>query len=131
MLTFVILWTYMSFCQLLVIWMGNIKEEVSWYIHRFNGGWKWVGGALLLFDFFVPFFMLLGKNNKRNFRILAIIAGIILVMRLTRLLLAGGAGQHARQPSHFPPVELPNRVGRDWRIVACAIHLESPVAGWR
>jgi hypothetical protein len=31
MLTFVMLWAYMGFSQHLLIWSGNIREEVPWY----------------------------------------------------------------------------------------------------
>ena len=85
LLTFIILWAYLSFCQLLVTWMGNIKEEAAWYVHRFEGGWKVIGISLILLNFFVPFSLLLVRQNKRKLRFLATIATIVLVMRLVDL----------------------------------------------
>ena len=35
LLTFVIIWAYLSFAQLLVIWMGNKQDEIPWYVQRF------------------------------------------------------------------------------------------------
>ena len=46
LLAFVMLWAYMSFSQFLIIWAGNLTEEMPWYIRRTHGGWQWV--ALLL-----------------------------------------------------------------------------------
>ena len=59
MLTFVILWAYMAFSQYLIIWSGNLPEEIPWYLRRLQGGWGWVGVALVLFHFVLPFLLLL------------------------------------------------------------------------
>src|SRR5262249_19565072 len=86
MLTLVILWAYMSFAQLLIVWMGNIKTETPWYIHRgFDprfAGWKYVGALLLVGHFFVPFILLLMRPLKRHLPFLAGLAGFVLFMRL-------------------------------------------------
>jgi len=42
-LTFVMLWAYFSFSQWLIIWAGNLPEEISWFVRRLNGGWGFVG----------------------------------------------------------------------------------------
>jgi hypothetical protein len=85
MLTFVMLWAYLSFSQLLIIWSGNISEEIPWYAHRFRSGWQWIGGMLVLFHFAIPFLLLLSRRNKRNAGILVGIAIGILVMRVIDL----------------------------------------------
>jgi hypothetical protein len=87
LLTLVILFTYVSFAQLLVLWMGNLKDDVSYYVDRgFNptrpNAWRWVAAALMLFHFFLPFFILLGRENKRRARTLGSIAVLLLVMRM-------------------------------------------------
>lgn len=82
MFGFVILWSYTSFVQYLIIWAGNIAEETPWFLHRQNGGWGWVGVVLILFHFAGPFLLLLSRRVKRNFRTLAIIGVWILAMRL-------------------------------------------------
>ena len=43
MLAFVMLWAYFSFSQYLIIWSGNLPEEITWYLHRLQTGWR-VGG---------------------------------------------------------------------------------------
>ncbi len=44
MLALTMLWAYLSFSQLILIWSGNLPEEITYYINRLNGGWEWVGG---------------------------------------------------------------------------------------
>jgi hypothetical protein len=66
MLTFVMVWAYFSFSQWLIIWAGNLPEEITWYIRRLHGGWGEVGLFLVVFQFFVPFFLLLSRPLKRD-----------------------------------------------------------------
>jgi hypothetical protein len=80
MLAFTMLWAYMSYSQYLIIWSGNLAEEVPWYIRRSAGGWRAVAFALMVFHFFVPFFCLLVRENKRQPDRLWRIAALILVM---------------------------------------------------
>jgi hypothetical protein len=39
MLTFLMLWAYLSFDQLLIVWAGNLKDEIPWYSQRAFGAW--------------------------------------------------------------------------------------------
>jgi hypothetical protein len=82
LLAFVMLWAYLSFSQLLIIWSGNLPEEIQWYLSRLRHGWAWVAAALITFHFFVPFFLLLARFKKRHIRWIAGIAVFILVMRV-------------------------------------------------
>ena len=61
LLAFVMLWAYLSFSQLLIIWSGNLPQEIQWYLSRLRHGWQWVAAALITFHFFVPFFLLLSR----------------------------------------------------------------------
>jgi len=56
LLTLVILWTYMTFVQLLICWMGNKQDEIPWYVQRLNNGWWGIGIILVLFSFSGPVF---------------------------------------------------------------------------
>lgn len=82
LLAFVMLWTYVSFSQFLIIWSGNIPEEVTWYLHRMAGGWQWIAALLILFHFFLPFFLLLLRSTKLNTGRLAALAGGLMVVHL-------------------------------------------------
>ncbi|EEF61945.1 hypothetical protein [Pedosphaera parvula] len=79
LLTFVMFWTYVSFGQLLIIWSGNLPDETVWYLHRIAGGWKGIVWFLFLFHFFLPFFILLFRNSKRNPQALMMLATIVFV----------------------------------------------------
>src|SRR6185437_5427 len=59
MLAFLMLWAYFSFSQLLIIWAGNLPQEIRFYTRRLYNGWEYVGLALVIFHFAVPFAMLL------------------------------------------------------------------------
>jgi hypothetical protein len=74
MLVFTLLWTYMSFAQFLIIWSGNLKQEIPWYKVRAFTSWGYIGAALLIFHFFVPFFILLQRRVKRKIERLSVIA---------------------------------------------------------
>jgi hypothetical protein len=80
--TFLILWSYVTFFQLMLIWMANLPDEVIWYLPRVRGGWQWVAWALFVLHFAVPFFALLMRDVKRNPRALAAMAGLLLFMQL-------------------------------------------------
>ncbi len=85
LLTFVMLWAYFAFSQLLIIWSGNLSEEIPWYLHRLHSGWRWVGVLLILFHFALPFVLLLSRDLKRNARALALLAVGVIFMRLVDL----------------------------------------------
>ena len=34
LVTLVILWAYNAFSQLLIIWMGNLQRDITWYVKR-------------------------------------------------------------------------------------------------
>lgn len=67
LLVLVILWAYVSFMQLLVIWMGNTNEDNPYYVARLGSAhaWRWVSLALIVAHFFVPFFILLFRSGKQ------------------------------------------------------------------
>lgn len=81
-LAFVMVWTYFNFSQWLIIWAGNLPEEIPWYVHRMNGGWQYVGLFLVVFQFAVPFALLLSRQLKRKTGTLVRIASWILLMRM-------------------------------------------------
>jgi hypothetical protein len=80
--TVVVLWSYISFAQFLVIWIGNTQEDIVWFHHRNIGGWKAVSAALIVLHFAAPFVVLLFQGTKRNARRLGWIALGVLVMRV-------------------------------------------------
>ncbi len=96
LLTLVILWAYMSFAQLLVIWMGNKQDEIPWYVQRLSNGWWWIGLVLVVFHFFVPFIILLMRELKRRVVMMLGLCSFLLVLRVVDLFWQIG-------PSGFDP----------------------------
>jgi hypothetical protein len=82
MLTFVMLWAYLSFSQFLIIWAGNIKDEIPWYMSRAFGGWGVVAVILIVLHFALPFVLLLQRSVKRRLRMLSVVAGMLMVLSL-------------------------------------------------
>jgi hypothetical protein len=85
MLTFVMVWAYFSFSQWIIIWAGNLPEEITWYVRRLNGGWGFVGVFLVIFHFAVPFVILLSRSFKRDVTKLVYLAAWMLFMRYVDL----------------------------------------------
>ena len=81
LLALVMVWAYFSFSQFLIIWAGNLPDEIPWYLERLRGGWRFIALALVLGHFALPFALLLSRDLKRNFKLLAGIAVFILCMR--------------------------------------------------
>ena len=86
MLAFLMLWAYLSFSQLLIIWEGNLPDEISWYLHRADTGWFWIGIGLIVFHFALPFVLLLLRAIKRNPALLAPVALLVMVARYFDML---------------------------------------------
>jgi hypothetical protein len=82
LLAFTMLWGYLSFSQFLIIWAGNLAEEIPWYMRRLHGGWENIGRFLILFHFAVPFLVLLARPLKRNISALWKIAALVLFAHL-------------------------------------------------
>jgi len=85
LLAFVSFWAYVSFSQFLILWSANLPETITWYIYRTQGGWQVLGLMLLGLGFFLPFFLLLSRRNKRNLTLLLALAVFLLIMRFIDL----------------------------------------------
>jgi hypothetical protein len=81
LLAFVMMWAYISFSQFLLIWSENLPEEIPWYLKRTRGGWLWLAILLVVFQFSLPFLLLLSREIKQDPRRLAAVALLVLVMR--------------------------------------------------
>jgi hypothetical protein len=85
LLAFLMLWAYFDFSQLLIIWSGNQPEEITFYYSRLHSQWGVVAVIIVIFHFFVPFFLLLSRDLKRNPNLLPGVAIWLIVMRLVDL----------------------------------------------
>jgi hypothetical protein len=82
MLAFVMVWAYFNFSQWLIIWAGNLPEEIPWYVRRMSGGWGGVGLFLVIFHFSVPFALLLSRSLKKNVSQLVWVASWLIIVRI-------------------------------------------------
>jgi hypothetical protein len=82
---FVMLNIYLTFGQFLIIWSGNLPDEINWYLDRIRGGW----GVIITLDFIchwlIPFTLLLSRDLKRNKKRLILVCKIMLVAVLLNL----------------------------------------------
>jgi hypothetical protein len=102
LLAFYCFWAYIAFSQYLLIWIANIPEEVTWYLHREHAGWLGMAIFLALFHFLVPFFILLSRDLKRNRRKLGFMAAWALVVHAVDVYWVMMPGLDPEAPSfHF------------------------------
>ncbi len=71
------LWSYLWFSQFLLIWYANIPEEVSYYVPRVFGEYRYLYLGMFFINFLLPMVFLMDKDNKKNSNFLMVI-GIIL-----------------------------------------------------
>ena len=86
LLALVMLWAYFAFSQFLIIWSGNLPEEITYYLERTHGAWGAIIVTIALLHFAAPFLFLLSRGLKRDPGKLVIVAVLILVMRAVDLL---------------------------------------------
>ena len=63
---FVMLNIYLCFAEFLIIWSGNVPDEIPWYLNRIHGGWWVVCSADFICHWLIPFCLLLSRDLKRN-----------------------------------------------------------------
>jgi len=86
MLAFVMLWAYFSFSQFLIIWAGNLPEEIPFYLARLRHGWQYLSLLIVAGHFVLPFCLLLSADLKRRPRLLARVAWFIVAIRLVDII---------------------------------------------
>jgi hypothetical protein len=118
---FVMVWSYVSFSQYLIVWSGNLPEEIPWYIARFNGGWGWVGFLVLVGQFLLPFLLLISRTANRNPRILITAAALVVAVRFVDVLwLILPAFSRAHFALHWMDLAVPIGIGGLWLGVFAA-----------
>jgi hypothetical protein len=63
---FTVFWAYISFSQYFLMWYGNIPEETAFYNLRVRQDWQPFPAVMIIFNFVVPFLLLLFRDLKRN-----------------------------------------------------------------
>ncbi len=78
---FVMLNIYLSFAEFLIIWSGNVPDEIPWYLARTRGGWWYVCVADFVCHWLIPFCLLLSRDLKRDKRRLSALAIFMIFAR--------------------------------------------------
>lgn len=68
-------WAFTTFAQLIVIWSGNLPDEIGWYTRRSSTPWSELGLVALALYFVLPFVILLSTAAKRHPKWLAVATG--------------------------------------------------------
>ncbi|MEM7161939.1 MAG: quinol:cytochrome C oxidoreductase [Bacteroidota bacterium] len=72
------LWSYLWFCQFMLIWYSDIPEEVTYFVTRFEN-YPVVMWLIFAINFVLPMVILMSRDSKRNAKFLITIGTIIFV----------------------------------------------------
>lgn len=101
LLGFTVLWAYMSFAQYLIIWSGNLPEEIHYYLARKGNGMTAIAILLMAGHFGAPFFLLLFRRMKLELSNLQKICCWILVMRMVDMFWVTNPAFHHEAPGLY------------------------------
>lgn len=74
------LWSYLWFCQFMLIWYTNIPEEIIYFQDRLhNFGYMGLMWTVFFMNFVFPMVLLMSRDAKRNYYFIVIVGCIILV----------------------------------------------------
>jgi len=74
-------WMYIWFSQYMLIWYGNLPEEVTFYVWRHDGAWAVLATANILANWVIPFLVLLPRSAKHDHSTLLRVCALLLVGR--------------------------------------------------
>jgi hypothetical protein len=81
------LWSYLWFCQYMLIWYSNIPEEITYFKERYDH-YMVLMWTIFAVNFVVPFYTLISRDAKRNTKYLTRVGVIILIGHFADLYLA-------------------------------------------
>jgi hypothetical protein len=79
---FVMLNIYLCFAEFLIIWSGNLPDEIPWYLNRIHGGWWTICTLDFVCHWLIPFCLLLSRDLKRSKRRMIWITCFMIFARL-------------------------------------------------
>jgi hypothetical protein len=101
---FVMLNIYLTFAEFLIIWSGNVPDELPWYLNRIHGGWWTICTLDFCCHWLIPFCLLLSRDLKRNKQKMIWITSFMLFARLVDMFwliepnFKGAAGNLVGEP---------------------------------
>ncbi|MFH1981515.1 MAG: hypothetical protein ABIL58_06715 [Pseudomonadota bacterium] len=99
---FCLLWADFFYCQLVVIWYGNIPEETSFVIERtMTQPWNALAWGVFIAGFIGPFLILINQRIKTMPKAMIAICSVVLVaIWMEHYLVTGPAFHH--HTAHLP-----------------------------
>jgi hypothetical protein len=82
MFAFVMLNIYLTFAEFLIIWSGNVPDEIPWYLARIRGDWWYICSLDFACHWLIPFCLLLSRSLKRDKKRIAAVAMFMIFARL-------------------------------------------------
>jgi hypothetical protein len=77
---FSIFWTYIWFCQFMLIYYANLPEETVYFIQRMRTApYSWIFYANIFLNFVLPFLLLMTRDAKRQISMLKVVCPIVIV----------------------------------------------------
>ena len=99
---FVMLNIYLTFGQWIIIWSGNLPNEINWYLDRIRGHWGVIITLDFIFHWLIPFTMLLSRDLKRNKKRLTLVCQVmIFAVALNLFWLIEPSYKDAARNLHF------------------------------
>ena len=118
-LVFTLFWSYTSFSQFMLVWIGNLPEEIPFYLKRSNHtGWWYVSAALVALHFALPFLLLLFRNIKLHpVRLRAVCFYLMAICAVDVIWwVAPSAPEHGHFPAWLMDVGAVLGVGGVWLL---------------
>jgi hypothetical protein len=126
LLTFVILQAYCSYCEWILIWSGNMKDEIVFYTPRLVLGWQWIIGAVIVFQWALPFLLLIWGKFKEDPRSMRSIGAWMLVAEFCHVWWMVAPAHQAALRLTIWDVLLPLAMGAGWWLIVRYIYRSVP-----
>jgi hypothetical protein len=81
------LWSYLWFCQYMLIWYTNIPEEITYFKNRYDN-YMWGMWGIFFVNFALPFYVLISRDAKRSTKYLMRVCAILFLSHFADLYLA-------------------------------------------
>jgi hypothetical protein len=94
------LWSYLFFCQFMLIWYADVPVEVTYFQFRLEHGYRFLMWFVFFVNFALPMVFLMSRDAKRNRRFLITICLIIFITHWLDIFI----------------VVMPSTVGKEWHL---------------
>ena len=83
---FTMVWAYATFCQYMLVWAGNLPEEIAYFRKRGDHGWQYLAFFLMAFHWLIPFIIFLFREVKLNRKVMQGLAIFLLIVNASDVI---------------------------------------------